>query len=91
MERRLLGRPSRGKPAEAEAWGGKRGVQGREGRRERDSAVKSNTRGQSDQSGLGKPAPMSISDTPLFQGIGGLPIPTVMIYPIGVYFWVHPL
>ena len=57
MERRLLGRPSRGKPAEAEAWGGKRGVQGREGRRERDLAVKSNTRGQSDQSGLGKPAP----------------------------------
>lgn len=49
MERRLLGCPSKGKPAEAEAWGGKRGVQGREGGKERDSAVKSNTQGQSSQ------------------------------------------
>lgn len=31
MERRLLGRPSRGKLAEAEAWGGKRGCAGQKG------------------------------------------------------------
>ena len=49
MKRRLLGCPSKGKPAEAEAWGGKRGVQGREGRKERDLAVKSNTQGQISQ------------------------------------------
>ena len=49
MERRLLGRPSKGKPAETEVWGGKRGVQGGEGGKERDSTVKSNTQGQISQ------------------------------------------
>ena len=49
MERRLLGCASRGKPAEAEACGGNRGVPRRERGKETDSVVKSDARGQISQ------------------------------------------